>query len=153
MADFVPDLIISRALVNLYTDPHIREALIFRGGTALNKLFLKPPSRYSEDIDFVQRRSEPIGHTLDAIKKVLNPWLGKPQWKVTRYGAKLFYKYRSIDNVASKLKIEINTTERFQVLPLRIEPFSMQSGWFSGSANIMTYEIDELMATKLRALY
>lgn len=40
------DLIISRTLVNLYNDPHISEALVFRGGTALNKLFLKPPSRY-----------------------------------------------------------------------------------------------------------
>ncbi len=45
------DLIISRALVDLYNDPHIKDALVFRGGTALNKLFINPPSRYSEDID------------------------------------------------------------------------------------------------------
>ena len=60
------DLIISRALIDLYNDPHICEALIFRGGTALNKLFLDPPTRYSEDIDFVQHRPDPIGKTLDA---------------------------------------------------------------------------------------
>lgn len=53
------DLIISRALVDLYNDLHIREALVFRGGTALNKLFIKPPARYSEDIDFVQKRPDP----------------------------------------------------------------------------------------------
>lgn len=53
------DLIISRALVDLYNDPHIREALVFRGGTALNKLFIEPPARYSEDIDFVQKRPDP----------------------------------------------------------------------------------------------
>ena len=29
----------------------------------------------------------------------------------------------------------------------------MNSGWFTGSADIITYEMDELMATKLRALY
>ena len=58
------DLIISRALVDLYNDPHVSEALVFRGGTALNKLFLKPPSRYSEDIDFVQKNSNPIGQTI-----------------------------------------------------------------------------------------
>jgi hypothetical protein len=34
------DLIISRALVDLYNDPHIKDALVFRGGTALNKLFI-----------------------------------------------------------------------------------------------------------------
>ena len=27
------DLIISRALVDLYNDPHIKDALVFRGGT------------------------------------------------------------------------------------------------------------------------
>ena len=68
------DLIISRALVDLYNDPHVCEALVFRGGTALNKLFLKPPSRYSEDIDFVQKNADPIGQTIDAIRTVLKPW-------------------------------------------------------------------------------
>ncbi len=29
----------------------------------------------------------------------------------------------------------------------------MDSGWFSGATDIITYEMDELMATKLRALY
>lgn len=58
------DLVISRALVDLYNDPYIKNVLVFRGGTALNKLFLKPPARYSEDIDFVQKRPEPIGKTL-----------------------------------------------------------------------------------------
>jgi len=30
------DLMISRALVDLYNDPHVKDALVFRGGTALN---------------------------------------------------------------------------------------------------------------------
>jgi predicted nucleotidyltransferase component of viral defense system len=54
------DLIISRALVDLYNDPHTKEALVFRGGTALNKLFINPPARYSEDIDFVQKNPGPM---------------------------------------------------------------------------------------------
>lgn len=53
----------------------------------------------------------------------------------------------------AKLKDEINTTEHFQVLPLRSEMLNIQSEWWSGSSNIITYELDELMATKLRALY
>jgi hypothetical protein len=32
------DLIISRAIVDLFADPSLREPLRFRGGTALNKL-------------------------------------------------------------------------------------------------------------------
>ena len=65
----------------------------------------------------------------------------------------MIYKYEAINKLPAKLKIEINTTEHFQVLPLRIEEFNVQSDWWSGKANIATYEIDELMATKLKALY
>lgn len=152
-AQIEQDLIISRALVDLYNDPHIKDALVFRGGTALNKLFINPPSRYSEDIDFVQKNDDPIGQTINAIREVLKPWLGDPKWKITQRSAKLIYKYESINKSASKLKIEINTTEHFQVLPLKKVPFSMDSDWFKGTADIITYEMDELMATKLRALY
>lgn len=101
---------LSRALVDLYNEPYIKDALVFRGGTALNKLFLKPPARYSEDIDFVQKRSETIGKTIDTIRLLLKPWLGDPKWKITERGAKLIYKYESIHNTPTKLKIEINTS-------------------------------------------
>lgn len=92
------DLVISRALVDLYNEPYIKDALVFRGGTALNKLFLKPPARYSEDIDFVQKRPEPIGKTIDSIRILLKPWMGDPQWKITPRSAKLIYKYESLTN-------------------------------------------------------
>ena len=137
----------------MYNDPHVKDALVFRGGTALNKLFINPPARYSEDIDFVQKNANPIGQTIDAIRALLKPWLGDPKWKVTQRSAKLIYKYESANKIPAKLKIEINTTEHFQVLPLKTVPFSMDSAWFKGAANIITYEMDELIATKLRALY
>lgn len=147
------DLIISRALICLFSEPKISNTLVFRGGTALNKLFLKPPARYSEDIDFVQKRAEPIGETLSAIRNALSPWLGEPKRKITERGAKLIYKYTSIDGSPAKLKIEINTTEHFQVLDLLQIPYSITSGWFSGECHIETYQLEELIATKLRALY
>ena len=147
------DLIISRALVCLYTNEKVRESLVFRGGTALNKLFIKPPARYSEDIDFVQSQPEPIGPTIDAIRDVLKPWLGEPKRKLTERSAKLVYRYQDVSGLAAKLKVEINTTEHFQVLPLKREPFSISSEWFKGSCEVVTYELAELMATKLRALY
>ncbi|WP_254712890.1 nucleotidyl transferase AbiEii/AbiGii toxin family protein [Polaribacter batillariae] len=48
------DLVISRALVEIFSDDFLRENLTFRGGTALHKLYLNPATRYSEDIDLVQ---------------------------------------------------------------------------------------------------
>ena len=147
------DMVISRALINLYNHPKVQDSLIFRGGTALNKLIFVPPARYSEDIDFVQRRPEPIGETINAIRDVLDPWLGNPKRKLTERSAKLVYQYAGISNLPSKLKVEINTTEHFQVLSPLLVPYSMDSDWFKGDCTIVTYELEELLATKLRALY
>jgi predicted nucleotidyltransferase component of viral defense system len=83
----------------------------------------------------------------------LNPWLGDPKRKITERSVKLIYQYQAVNGLPAKLKIEINTTEHFQVLPLKYKPFSVDSEWFSGSCEIITYELAELIATKLRALY
>lgn len=54
------DLVIARALVEMFSDDFIKKSLAFRGGTALHKLYLNPQIRYSEDIDLVQINSESI---------------------------------------------------------------------------------------------
>jgi len=61
------DLIISRALVEIFSDDFLRENLAFRGGTALYKLYLNPAPRYSEDIDLVQIKEGPIKPILQRI--------------------------------------------------------------------------------------
>lgn len=146
------DLIINRALVNLYQNKKVCDSLIFRGGTALNKIYLKPSARYSEDLDFVQTTAEPIGETIDAIRNALN-WLGEPNRLLTERSAKLVYKYNSVNNLAMKLKIEINTTEHFQVMNVNKINFGFESQWFSGESIIAVNQLEELMATKIRALY
>ena len=47
------DLILSRAVVNMFAEPEVARLLAFRGGTALYKLHLRPAARYSEDIDLL----------------------------------------------------------------------------------------------------
>lgn len=53
------DLIISRIVVELFSDPVLRDTLIFRGGTALNKLCFPQPLRYSEDVDLAAKLEHP----------------------------------------------------------------------------------------------
>jgi hypothetical protein len=72
------DLVISRALVELFQNSQLANSLAFRGGTSLYKLHMLPPARYSEDIDLVQIRPEPIGPTIDLIRSTLGSWLGEP---------------------------------------------------------------------------
>lgn len=147
------DLIISRALVNLYERQDIRDRLVFRGGTALHKLYFNPSARYSEDIDLVQITPEPIGDTINHIRAALDSWLGEPKRKLTERSVKLIYSYLSQDYIPAKLKIEINTTEHFHILDLVDHEYSVESRWFNGKSLIKTYKINELIGTKLRALY
>lgn len=149
------DLILSRVLVELFSEKFLAKNLAFRGGTALHKLHLAPASRYSEDLDFVQITAGPIGSVMDVIHKALDPFLGKPTSKQKQASVVLFYRMASeippIINL--RLKIEINTREHFTVLGFEKRPFEVNSRWFSGRCELTTYDLNELLGTKLRALY
>lgn len=149
------DLLISRMLVELFRDERIRGSLIFRGGTALHKLFFPQPLRFSEDIDLVQRESGPIGPLFDTIREIFREWLGAPIRKQGPGVATLTYRLSSEDipPLPLRIKIEINTREHFQVLPIENRSMNIRCRWFEGRADIPVYQIEELMATKLRALY
>ena len=155
LAQVEQDLILSRGLVEIYSDPILRERLLFRGGTALHKIVLQPAARYSEDLDFVQLHEEPIGNTLDLLRAQLNPWLGEPKIDIGPRGATLTYRFESElpPVIRLRLKIEINTREHISLLPIQQTTFKVVSRWFSGEAILPIYSITELLGTKLRALY
>lgn len=149
------DLIICRALTAIFSHPVLKEALAFRGGTALYKLHLRPAARYSEDIDLVQVKAEPAGPMMEALRAALDPWLGKPHWKQTEGRVTFVYRMDSEDTppIRLRLKVEINSREHFSVFGITNLPFSVSSRWFEGDCHIASYELDELLGTKLRALY
>ena len=146
------DLIICRALVELYNHPVIAKNLAFRGGTALFKLHLLP-ARYSEDIDLVQMQAGPIGPIMDAVQEKINPWLGIPKRKQSEGRVTLIWRVESEEGLPLRLKVEINSREHFTALGYQQFEFRMASRWYTGSALISSYRIDELLGTKLRALY
>lgn len=148
------DLIISRLLVELFNHPQITNALAFRGGTAIYKLFSPEPVRYSEDIDLVQINAGPIGETITTIRNVVDPILGAPLRKRSKNIFTLIYEILTENSAApQKLKIEINTREHFSVFGWQRKDFIVESRWFSGHAQILSYQLDELMGTKIRAFY
>lgn len=149
------DLVISRALVAIFSHPLLTKSLAFRGGTALYKLYLKPAARYSEDIDLVQINAEPAGPIMSALRDTLDPWLGRPQWKQTEGRVTFVYRFDSEDTppVRLRLKVEINSREHFSTYGLTSAQFSVSSRWFTGESEIGTYTLDELLGTKMRALY
>jgi len=150
------DLILHALICLIYSEKDLREALAFRGGTCLNKLYWEAPYRYSEDLDFVQIRQEPIGKTLDLLKSVIRSVFGEdPQWERKSRSFRLFCSYPPQGNPQNPqhVKIEINTREHFAIEGYRERPFVLDSSWKSGKTTVTTFSIEELLATKMRALY
>ncbi len=148
------DLIISAALVNIFNHPFLKERLAFRGGTAFNKLIFPDALRYSEDIDMNRLENEKIGPVLDALRFSLKGIFSKKaKSERTDTSVKLIYSYESISGGTRNVKIEISVRETLPQKKLKEFPFKVESGFFTGSTNIMAFDEEEMIGTKIRALY
>ena len=86
---------------------------------------------------------------------VLDDWLGTPPRILKEERVILAYRVSSEDMppVTMRLKIEINSREHFSVLGIEQREITVNSRWFSGTSTVYTYALEELLGTKLRALY
>jgi predicted nucleotidyltransferase component of viral defense system len=148
------DLVISRTLVEIFSDDFLREHLAFRGGTALHKLYLNPAPRYSEVIDLVQIKQGPIKPIMERLGEVITFFEEDRKTQNRGHGIKALYRFTAeYEEIRMRLKLEINCREYFNVLDWVDFPYAVQSKWFEGNCKIRTYSINELLGTKLRALY
>ncbi|MBO0683406.1 MAG: nucleotidyl transferase AbiEii/AbiGii toxin family protein [Candidatus Dormibacteraeota bacterium] len=147
------DLVLSRLIVEIARDPTLGDELILRGGTCLHKLHLPVPLRYSEDLDYVRRSGGGIGEvtrSLTALGERVGMEVG------TRVGPFPKVYLRAPFESGSgrmRIKIEVNTRERVPAREPVRTPYQVDSQWFRGEANVLTFYTAELVATKLRALY
>lgn len=148
------DLVISRALVSIYSDAFLAENLAFRGGTAIHKLYLSPQLRYSEDIDLVQIKPGPIKPIVERLDKVMS-WLPNKSFEARRFGFRQKFRFQSegLPYEPLRLKIEVNTFEHYSELGYVEMPFAVTNPWFTGAGKLTTYSINELFGSKLRAIY
>lgn len=146
------DLLLSQAMCEISNNELLGSELVLRGGTAFHKLFLPRPLRYSEDLDYVRISSGGIGDVMKRLT-LLGTDLG---YKVnTKMGVfpKVLWRTTAESGLPLKIKIEINTFERSPSLPLTTLHHEVDTAWYSSSANIKVFQAEELVATKIRALY
>jgi predicted nucleotidyltransferase component of viral defense system len=146
------DLLLSRAMIEVASDRLLGKELVLRGGTAFHKLFLPEPLRYSEDLDYVRMGTGGIG---DVMKRLTSLGLDLGFDVRTKMGMypKVFWRFEFEDGVPGKIKIEINTYERSPALPLTRCLHAVDNPFYTGVADVPTFQAEELVATKLRALY
>ena len=146
------DLLLSQAICEIANDRLLGNELVLRGGTAFHKLFLDEAFRYSEDLDYVRTTAGGIGGIMKRLTDLGQELGYRVNTKMGMY-PKVLWKFPFASGGSGKIKIEINTFERSPMLLLSTRPHRITSPYFSGQADVPTFEAAELVATKIRALY
>ena len=152
MSQVEQDLLLSRAMIEIANDSLLGGELVLRGGTAFHKLFLPQPYRFSEDLDYVRRSSGGIGDVMKCLTSLGQEMGFEVRTKMGMY-PKVLWRFPFENGVMGKIKIEIDTYERSPMLPLATRRHEVSNPFYNGTANIPTFQPEELVATKLRALY
>lgn len=148
------DLVLSRLIVDIANHPLLGQELAFRGGTCLHKLHLPTALRYSEDLDYVRTSHGPVKEIMDAIRAVATEvGLAEAKYKTAGQMVTMRFKAPGESGGEMRVKIETNIAETTPALPRKTRPFEVASPWFAGTAEVQTFHIDDLTATKFRALY
>ena len=162
------DLLLCRAMVSIFEDKFLSGQVAMRGGTVLHKVHLVPASRYSEDIDLVAVGDRPEEHISAALKRVLEDVLGKKQqsaWSSLKPAVRnlarpsrvlrIVYKVPSVSEPGRILTVtvETNVTERTPYRPPQRLPFSVPFRGATLATTIASYDINEMLGTKMRALF
>jgi predicted nucleotidyltransferase component of viral defense system len=146
------DLILSRAMCAIASDSYLSEELVFRGGTALHKLHLPTPRRYSEDLDYVRSSAGGIGVLMRRLTD-LGDELGFTVGTGMSEHPKVYWRTMAESGNRLRIKVEVDTRERSPVMLPTCVSHRVESSWWTGEAQIRTYQTAELIASTLRALY
>ncbi|WAM22391.1 MAG: nucleotidyl transferase AbiEii/AbiGii toxin family protein (plasmid) [Candidatus Methanoperedens sp.] len=142
-------------LRTIYDNEFLNGNFVLKGGTAINFLYFNMP-RLSVDIDFnfvSGEQREDMLKSRENIDKILTKIFtinGYEIEKIKRY-ALLQYNLKYTNNAGNidRIKIEINFMERipvFEIAEKKISIFDIPE------FKVRTYRLEELFATKLRAL-
>lgn len=161
------DYVLSKVLLGLNLQPEFREIFIFKGGTAIKKLYY-PDWRYSEDLDFSLSKAVSPAEIQDIFVQAEKYWqreynlasqVDKLTWSEPEkdknpgfVGLKIFYSGPLQKSSSQKNNIKIDIT---QDEPIVGEPVQRQLIFVytdDQPVNIKTYSLEEILAEKLRSL-
>lgn len=153
--DVEQDLILSRAIVDIADHPLLGPALAFRGGTSIHKLHLSRPWRYSNDLDYVRTTTGPAKPLMAAIRDVLTrAGLEEARYEQKSDTITMRFTTKPTTQLGQiRVKVEVNVREVVPCFGHHTIPFAVDNPWFRGHADVLTFELDELLGTKLRALH
>ncbi len=147
------DLVLSRLIVEIANDDYLGDELVFRGGTCLHKLHAPEPFRYSEDLDYVRSTGGGIRELTRAVTRIGDRLGMEVRTRITEHPKMFLRAPHETGGGQMRVKIEVNTFERSPASPPIRIPFHVESSWFRGGGEVLTFTLPEVVATKIRALF
>jgi hypothetical protein len=145
------DLFLSQLAILLASCDELGRCLEWRGGTCLHKLHLPRARRYSEDLDYVLvGRAGPTGWLVDAIRSAAaeSP-LREVSRNIVHGSVKVLLAGEANSGVALRVKFGVNTDEAAPALALTRIAHRVDTRWWSGKAEILTFQPGELVGTRV----
>jgi predicted nucleotidyltransferase component of viral defense system len=144
-----------KALEVFYSDQFLSKRLCMKGGTAINKLYLGETSRLSVDLDFnhlgpkedvLKERRVLREKIVEVLKKQDNSYEFHSERRYEQTRIKV--RYQTVAGPTRSFKVEISHVERFPI----VSCVKKSAKSPEGLVDVITYTLEELTATKLRAL-
>ena len=145
-------------LNDIFKHPFLSDALVLKGGTALN-LFFGPPSRLSVDLDFnyigvtdkveMLNNRNRVENTVTSICEASGYFVQKSAY--AHAGRKFFLGFMNIDGTRDRIEVDINYLHRQLLLP-----YCTRSAWTSDNSQNCSGKltsIEELCAGKICACF
>lgn len=153
--DVEQDLVLSRLIVDIANHPVLWNELAFRGGTSLQKLHLPRSVRYSNDLDYVRTSRGPAKELMAAVREVaVHVGLVESRYATKSDTITMHFDAEPTGGIGRiRVKIEINIREVEPAFDHLRASYRVRTPWFTGTADVLTFEVEELLGTKLRALH
>lgn len=147
VASLEKDFMLTKILYEISKN-ELRDKLVFKGGTALNKLYFNH-HRLSEDLDFtaVDTNNDEIRRLIRNIVKEVG--MDLKDENITKYSHVAVIRFIGPLNHPNSINIDINTNEKLILLPIKKK---VRHFYDLPSFEVQTMELKELIAEKIRSL-
>jgi len=134
-------------VLNCIYNSHLKDKLIFKGGTALYHCYL-PQLRFSEDLDFTSMAKDiKLEDVVDVLR--LEDYLEIKKSFISNTTIKIEQlKYQGPLNMPNSLKIEIDFTQNVVITPLEMG----YKNFWKVKIKLKVMDIREISAEKIRAM-
>jgi len=151
------DYLIELLLGYISHNNHLRRTLVFRGGTALKKVYF-PDFRFSEDLDFIVSMGKDFDSFEVSIKTMVSKI--KKEWPIELYlkdalrpqkgHLQIFFLYDIVSEIKAIKELKVDIIEDYFVLKSRMRKIIFTYDDFADhNCSLNTYNLESIITEKM----